>query len=277
MKVNYGGYNYEVKFLHGVWYKLLSVWLYIKRMVRRIGRLIGILSPVLFLIPVWIMFMLFLCVIEKQNLIVYFEECKYSIFSSVVIASIIRLQSKVPEYRKSLRVQHEMYVSLMCDTHKLIKLITNNINLTNKQQIQIPAWPLYTMERYRKARQCLSDCDVSADLNAEAAMYIALIIDDINAIKSAYNSEKLYVEEDLKYHLDWAYRRMKELQAKVNVHDVDIKAIDFTLMAVHALVAQLQYPWRRDDSINKIRRKIIIQSNPNPKGRGHYFNLFEVI
>lgn len=278
MHVKYRGYKYKVRFWHGLLYHLLSISLCIKRTVRRLEKVIQFLSPVLFLIPVWGVFIFLLSVIEKQNILCYIDECKYSIFTSVVISAIVRLQGKVPEYRKNLQKQHEMYVTLMRNTDCLIEYLFEHVVSKDEQPIDIPSWPTYTYERYGKIKEILPSCSIQ-DSYSQSTLngMLALIIEDINALQALNYKYGLQALENIEYHLDCAYQRVREFQTKVAEKKVDITIQEYIIRDLFFLIEGVRYPWRRDVFINQTRRMIVAENNPDPDDRDHYFNLFEVI
>ena len=278
MKVKYRGYKYRVRFWHGILFHILSVWLHLKRTFRRAAKLVSFISPVLFLVPVWVVFIVILSLIEKQSIICYLDECKYSVFSSVVIAAIVRLQGKVPEYRKNLRIQHEMYVSLMGDADSLIEYIFDKAVSNDDRAIEIPDWPLYTIERYRKANEALQSCSVSNSISeAKVNAFLTLILDDISALRVMNGKGGLQATDDIDYHIDCAHRRLKEFQTTIAEQNVDMSILEHTMQDLFFLIDEIRYPWRREAFVNKVQRIIIAENNPDPEDRGHYFNLFEVI
>ncbi len=278
MHVKYRGCKYEVRFWHGLLYHLLSISLCIKRTFRRLAKVTEFVSPVLFLIPVWGLFIFLLSVIEKQNILCYVDECKYSIFTSVVISAIVRLQGKVPEYRKNLQKQHDMYVSLMCNTDCLIGYIFESVISKDEQSIDIPCWPTYTYERYRKIEEILPSCSIQDSYSqSKLNSMLALIIEDINALRSLNCKGGLQAFDNIEYHLDCAYHRVREFQTKVAEENVDVTILEYIVRDLFFLIDGVRYPWRRDVFINQTRRMIVAENNPDPDDRDHYFNLFEVI
>lgn len=278
MHVKYRGYKYKVRFWHGLLYHLLSISLCIKRTVRRLEKVIQFLSPVLFLIPVWGLFIFLLSMIEKQNILSYVDECKYSIFTSVVISAIVRLQGKVPEYRKNLQKQHEMYVTLMRNTDCLIEYLFEHVVSKDEQPIDIPSWPTYTYERYRKIKEILPSCSIEDSYSqSELNSMLTLINEDISELKVLNSKDGLQVADEIDYDLDCAYQRVREFQTKATEKSVDVSILEHIIGDLFFLVDGVRYPWRRDVFVNQTRRMIIAENNPDPDDRDHYFNLFEVI
>lgn len=275
MKVKYNGYKYNVRFWHGMRYCLLSISLYIKRTFRRLKKVTAFVLPSILILPVWTAFFLILMIIEKQSFIYYVDQCKYSIFSSVVIAAIVRLQSECSEYKKNLRTQHEKYVSLMHDTESLVDYI---FECAKARPIEIPRRSLYTLERYRKMNDALKNISGLAAISETKLKHlVSLVVDDINALISLNNRGALQISGEMDYQLDRTVRKIKELQSELAEHTVDLSTVNDTIGELFFVIDELRYPWRRDDFVNKTRRMIIAVNNPNPDDRGHYFNLFEVI
>ncbi len=278
MHVKYRGCKYEVRFWHGLLYRLLSISLCIKRTFRRLAKVTRFVSPVLFLIPVWGLFIFLLSLIEKQNILCYVDECKYSIFTSVVISAIVRLQGKVPEYRKNLQKQHDVYVSLMRNTDCLIEYIFESTISKDDQSIDIPSWPTYTYERYRKIAEILPSCSIYNNFSqSKINSILTLINEDISALKVLNSKDGLQVADEIDYDLDCAYQRVREFQTKVTEKSVDVSMLEHVIQDLFFLIDRVRYPWRRDVFINQTCRMIVAENNPDPDDRDHYFNLFEVI
>lgn len=277
MTVVYFGHRYKVRFWHGVLYTMLKVWLFIVRIFRRAKKSVSFLTPVLLLIPAWAVFITFLWITGENSIVFYLNESKYSIFTSVVITAIVRLQGEISEYRKNIRVQHDLYVSLMYDTEKLIEIVFERI-VRNNKRVDFINHPLYTYGRFDKLRKTLDNNKNKIINNPKlnADIYIENIVNDIDEIKDKSKFDRLWVKDDTGFDIEYAYMCVKEFQDKNNQSNLDLEAIENVIWALYTLVNKVRYPWRKDHFVDMILRRIIVYNTPNSKDRGYYLNLYEV-
>lgn len=280
MKYQYGTYStYSVKFFDGVKLKGYSTLLALKRLKRRGKLLLKFTSPVLWLLPVWAVFFGMLSIVERQPYFGYFVECKYSIFTSIVIASIVRLQDKIPAYRKGLRVQHDAYTSLMYDTEGLINVLLKDALRCDGKRIAAPSHSCYTFQRWRYTSELLEKCTVLKLFpQAQIKVAIQLLLDDIEGIRSLHNAKMLqtdsYSDSFFEYELNQMRAQLITLREHLDEHNVELADIVDAVRYLFNIVGKLRYPWRRDNAIDRKRRELICKNVPNESDRGYYLNLF---
>lgn len=276
MKVKFDYSTYPISFMHWLKYQILNIKLLWRRGCRNAKNMLKFFSPALSIVPVWLLFLFILDLLSKSHTFLdYLQEAKFSIFTSVILVGTNNMIDRMKKRHAGFLEQFEIYTELMCASENLTRILYGGICPHRKY---IMSSPFFTKERTRETLNIFNEVSrIKIEDEKELLSNIEWLSKCLKQLNRSYKVSYLCVICD-KTRLTTMIESCEETICQIKRHisgddDSTIYIVSF-LNTLSGLIEELRFPWRRDEDINKKRRKIICQDNTEPRKRGYYINAF---
>lgn len=272
MKKKYKLDKYEIGFIDAVVITFYDFKLLAIRAYRNIKYIIKLLLPVILLIPIWLLFLLFLQWMNIDSFDKSLYAGRFAIFTSIVLVAANNISNGMQKKHKMLLEQHNLYCEFMGNAEDVVK----ELNALSGCLEKMPNWVFYTADRARNIIAIFEEADISLPIEA---MSLQIAIDsldrNVQKIEKAYKTNEIIGKDDLGYHVEWCKKSVSAI--KIATVNKRISHIEVTTLVrnMFFLIDDLRYPWRRDEHIHKRIRSVIKKRHPDSSTRCHYFNLME--
>lgn len=253
-----------------IFYKLK---LHRRRFIRRVKFLWKSCKPTLLLLPLWICFIVVLAVFTEKTFLDLLYESKFTLFSSIIIASAITVRDAYYKNKKNLYEQFEIYKDFMYALEDFInKIVKQNYPYYDDSNVY---W-CYTDERFKKAEKFIifGKRTIATSLIKENLEDLKAILE---TIKKRITINEIITNEDiLVYLIDNA---LKKINSMKNSDNCDKKELNELCDDLYWWVLRsIRFPWRRDNDldvkINTIRlTKLNAKKDDDDIQMNHYKRL----
>lgn len=220
---------------------------------RRIGRLIKITCPVsdfliyTLILMLWIIYALLInavmCVhdgIEETYLRTLWD-LRNSVFSSIVLASVIGAFNHLKDYRKMLKVQHFLYVDTMIDFEAIFSVL-------RRDDVWYNFHPLYNENCLKVSLEYafVDGCNINIRDN-EFLLMISTMQERLDTVAQYLKDGRVKVkdEEMLMLNLNAAKKAIIKI-----VIDEDTEEIKQIITLLYLITDELRFWWRRDTALD---------------------------
>lgn len=218
-------------------------------------------KPTLLLLPLWICFIVVLAVFTEKTFLELLYESKFTLFSSIIIASAITVRDDYYKNKKKLYEQFEIYKDFMYALEDFINIIVKqNYPYYDDSNVH---W-CYTDERFKKAEGFIiyGKRTIATSLIKENLEDLKAILE---TIKKRITINEIITNEDmLVYFIDNALKKINSIKTSDYYDKKELSELCDDLYWF--VLRSIRFPWRRDIDLDVKIHTILLNKFSAKKG-----------
>lgn len=190
-----------------------------RRLARRSILCLRLLKPIFWLLVSWVVFIILVCFFEKNSFCSVLAEAKCSIFTSVVLAAVSVLTTKIPQYKMYLKRRYSLRYDVSMTMYSLEKIFEKE----ELDIVEISKQIDNMKEIHQKIKQLRSESEAFiTEKERKEFKWVAerffstLVLFETNVLfEKEGQDEMLSVLTDLDEYLNFPWTRDMERQRKI--------------------------------------------------------------
>lgn len=229
--------------------------LHIRRCVRRFVFLKKASMPTFWLIPLWGAFIVILIILTHKSFWELIDECKFTLFSSIVVTCAISVRDAYYRNKDILNEQFEIYIWLMYSLENTISKVVKQ-NYPHYTDAYCSNW-CYTDNRFRGIQTYI--------VSGKKMLPTVTLYNELEELKKVLEKAKKLIAVDRiitneERILSYINDVLKRIDTIKNTEQCDKRELgDFCCDVYWLVLNHIRFPWRRDIDLDIKINKILLK------------------